>query len=150
VKSVWPLVWSVVAVIILGEAGFLWWSGRFPALIPHAVEIPRATDIAHATETPPPKAPAAALPGLPELPVHVLTPPTRGEVLPQLQNASAQTRTLRVTVRRPGTDRKKAWVIALGPNQTLSIARRDGWAFAFGDELELVQDGYRTRKVLLQ
>jgi hypothetical protein len=87
----------------------------------------------------------------PDLPVHVLTPPSIGGfAVPQLQNSTAKPFALRVAVRRPGSGQQHEWKIELQPKQTLSLARQGGWAFARGDELELVQDGFRPRKVQLQ
>jgi hypothetical protein len=85
-----------------------------------------------------------------ELPVHVLTPPSFGALDPQLQNSSANKIALRVTVRRPGSSEQHEWLMTLEPNQTLSLGRQGGWTFADGDDLELVQDGYRPKKVRLQ
>lgn len=137
-KSTWPFVWTIVGVVVLGEVGFLFWSGRLPALFSHGTGMTTHewSNVQQLTQQ--------------DLPVHVVTPPSFGAVVPELQNSSAKQFTLRVTVRRPGTDQQHEWVIELKPNQTLSLARAVGWTFAYGDELELVQDGYAPRKVRLQ
>ena len=127
-----------MGVIVLGEVGFLFWSGRLPAIFSRGTEM--MTQVQSNVQ------PLSQQ----DLPVHVVMPPSFGAVTPQLQNSSANPFTLRVTVRRPGTDQHHEWVIELEPNQTLSLARRGGWTFADGDELELVQDGYRPKKVRLQ
>jgi len=86
-----------------------------------------------------------------DLPVHVVTLPSFGGVAaPELRNSSPKEFALRVTVRRPSSSEQHEWLIKLQPNQTLPLGRQGGWTFAGGDELELVQDGYRPRKVRLQ
>ena len=86
-----------------------------------------------------------------DLPVHVVTAPSFGTAVnPELRNSSAKLFALRVTVRRQGSNEQHEWMIELQPNQTLSLVRQGGWTFADGDELELAQDGYRTRRVRLQ
>jgi hypothetical protein len=87
----------------------------------------------------------------PELPVHVRTPPSFGSfAAPSLENSGATPFALRVTVRRPASGQQHEWKIELQAKETLQLARQGGWTFASGDELELVQDGYRPRKVALQ
>lgn len=87
-----------------------------------------------------------------ELPVHVITGPGFGGLsgAPELQNASGMPLALRVTVRRPRTNEQHQWQLEVKPNQMLNLAGQGGWTFAAGDELELVKDGYRPRKVTLQ
>ncbi len=140
-KALWRTVWVIVAVIVLGEV-YLFYSGRLTRLFSptptHAsVTTEERSNVQQLTQE--------------ELPVHVVTPPSFGQVVfPELRNSSAKQFALRVTVRRRGSNEQHEWLIELQPNQTLSLVRQGGWTFAGGDELELVQDGYRPRKVQLQ
>jgi hypothetical protein len=78
VKSIWPFVWTIVGVIVLGEVGLLFWSGRLPALFSHGTGITTDgwSNVQQLTQQ--------------DLTVHVVTPPSFGAVIPQLQNWSAK------------------------------------------------------------
>jgi hypothetical protein len=113
----------------------------------------QATLVAHANEqqsaAPEKTKETDPAPAQPDLPVRVsLRSALMGSgKVAQLHNFGATELAVAVTVRSNASNQQKEWRIVIPANGTKQIGRRQGWNFAFGDELELLQDGYRPMKI---
>lgn len=81
----------------------------------------------------------------PDLPVRVWVRKAfaNNAIIARVHNFGEKELVLSVTAHSRQTDQRSTWNVALAPSATQVIGREQGWAFAAGDEIDLVGNGYR-------
>jgi len=85
---------------------------------------------------------------MPDLPTRVSFRPALigSGLVAQIQNFGATELVIAATAKSAATNQQKSWRLVIAPGKSANIGHMEGWSFADGDELELVESGYRPLK----